>query len=186
MGYRILALIENADECRQLSAAAASRGHEVVHMRTIAEAMNWLNSRDHMDVIVSSVHLQNESVFEFLKAVKQDPRHDWIQFVMLCTAPNELAQFLNDQIERAAYVLGADKYLMMPELDARRLLDEIEASLPGQPPQKEQDTARDNAAVPRPTEEIDEAITAYADEKSMLIRRQSHPDSIGSDTGPAV
>lgn len=163
MSYRILALMNEAAHVDALRSECESRDFELRHMRTIEQAMNWLDTKDHMDVIVSDVHLQNESVFDFLKRIKSEEAHQWIQFVLVCTNPSELAKFVNSQVQQAAQMLGADKYIMMHDFDPCRLLDELESSLPNSPPQKEQDPVHDNLGVPRPTGEMLDSLRKYGD-----------------------
>ncbi|MBX3150315.1 MAG: hypothetical protein K2Z81_09220 [Cyanobacteria bacterium] len=136
--YRILALdtLEHIDLLR-ISAQAA--GHEVVAVTRIAEAMHFLNTKDHVDVVVSAVHLEQESVFDFLKEMKKSPLHKDVPFMMLCSEPGEFAMAVNRSVQSAATVMGVDKYLTMPEYDVHRLMKEIVAMIPDRPPSKEQD-----------------------------------------------
>lgn len=152
MGYRILLLINDKSDTEAIAEAAVAEGHEVVARRSVAEAMAWINTRDHVDVIVSDAYLADESVFDFLKAVKTDDRHNWMQFVIVCSQPSSLSVFLNECVSGAAKVLGADKYIIMDEFCPIRLLKEIKASLPELPPLKDQDPVGDALCIPPPPE----------------------------------
>lgn len=154
MGYRILVLDDMPQHIEALRMAAHEGGHEIISRRTVADAMMWLNTRDHVDVIVSATHLEDESVFEFLNKVKSNPCHNWVQFVMLSTNTSDLAIFLDETLRHTAKLLGADKYVVMREFCPWRLLKEIEASFPAMPPQKEQDPIRDALYIPRPASEL--------------------------------
>jgi CheY-like chemotaxis protein len=173
MSYRILLLNDSPKETELLEAACRNAGHELTSMPSIAAAMDWLNKKDHIDVIVSEVHLEDENVFDFLKAVKSDPRHDWVQFIMVCTSTSDLAATMDNQLQQAARILGADKYVMMPDFDASRLLKEIIASLPDQPPQHEQDPVRDSLGLPRPAEEIDQSMEKFGDTVAQNVRENA-------------
>lgn len=128
--YRILTL-ENPENIDKLKEACKKAGHQVVPVLTIAEAMAFLDSRDHVDVIISAVHLEEESVFEFLQKVKAPfSLHKDVPFVMLCMDPTPQASSINKSTELAGKLLGADKYVYMPVFDAEHLISEVEPLLP--------------------------------------------------------
>lgn len=128
--YRILAL-ENVENIEKLKEACKLAGHQVVAVLTIAEAMAFLETKDHVDLIIAAAHLKNESVFEFLQRVKSNDSHlKDVPFVMLSAEPGPLAIITSPAVEIAADVMGADKYLLMPEFDGARLMQEIEQLLP--------------------------------------------------------
>jgi CheY-like chemotaxis protein len=128
--YRILTL-ENPENIEKLKAVCKTAGHEVVPVLTVREAMKFLDSKDHVDVIISAVHLANESVFDFLQRVKaRDSEHREVRFLMLCVEPSMLAMNFDGCTQRAGELLGADKYILMPEFDADRLMEEVELLLP--------------------------------------------------------
>jgi PleD family two-component response regulator len=128
--YRILTL-ENLDNIENLKEACKRAGHQVVPVLTIAQAMAFLETKDHVDVIVAAAHLENESVFEFLKRVKEADSHlKDVPFLMLCSEPGTLGLLTSPAVGVAASVMGADQYLLMAEFDAERLMQEIEPLLP--------------------------------------------------------
>ncbi len=143
--YRILTL-EDESNINKLKEACKSAGHEVVPVTTIRKAMEFLDLEDHVDLIISATHLQNESVFDFLRRVKHpDSMHCTVPFVMLSLEPGGLARATSGIVETAAEILGADHYILMPEFDAVALLLQVEPLL-GPVPRKELDplTATDD------------------------------------------
>ncbi len=128
--YRILTL-EDAENIEKLKDACKNAGHQVVPVLTIRQAMEFLDVKDHVDLIISATHLQSESVFDFLRRVKsQDSAHRNVPFVMLCLEPGGLARMTSDVVESVAEIMGADHYIMMPEFDAGELLRQIEPLFP--------------------------------------------------------
>jgi CheY-like chemotaxis protein len=135
--FRILTL-ENPENIEKLKECCRHAGHEVVPVRTIQEAMAFLDSKDHVDLIISAVHLQNESVLEFLTLVKtHDSVHKEVVFVMLCLDPGQIGSVTNDLNAKAGEMMGADKYLLMPVFDAAKLMLEIASLLPEMPAKEE-------------------------------------------------
>ncbi|CAN5284676.1 hypothetical protein BH11CYA1_BH11CYA1_49470 [soil metagenome] len=131
--YRILTL-ENPENINKLKEACKKAGHQVVPVLTIAQAMAFLDTRDHVDLIISAVHLEQESVFEFLKRVKApDSMHKDVSFVMLCSDPRPQSLSINKSAELAGKILGADKYVNMPKFDADYLISQVEPLLPPVP-----------------------------------------------------
>jgi PleD family two-component response regulator len=138
--FRILTL-EDADNIEKLKIACKEAGHQVVPATTITLAMDFLKTKDHVDVIIAAAHLQSESIFEFLKQVKATDSHlHAVPFVMLSSDPGFIATITSPAIELAANLMGADKYLLMTEFDAERLMKEIEPLFPAIP-RKELDSA---------------------------------------------
>ena len=136
--YRILTL-EDEENIFKLKEACKSAGHEVVPVLTIQQAMAFLDTKDHVDLIISATHLNNESVFEFLAKVKAPgSMHKDVPFVMLCLEPGYLAQVTSDIVENAASILGADQYILMPKFDAHSLMAQVIPLLP-RIPHKERD-----------------------------------------------
>jgi PleD family two-component response regulator len=127
--YRVLAL-GTPMHVDQLEEACLKAGHEVVAMTTIEDAMTFLETKNHVDIVICETHLLNESVFEFLKQVKADSMHANVRFMMLCTNASELAKFTSLSTEHAAILLGCDKYLLMQNLDIDRLAGEINLLMP--------------------------------------------------------
>jgi response regulator RpfG family c-di-GMP phosphodiesterase len=138
--YRILVLDENIERINAITLACQLIRQEVVPVKTIAEGMNFLLTKDHVDVVVSEVYLQNESVFDLLKKLKSLPHHSKVPVILLAVNPGAIASFLSESVAEVALVLGAYKFLVMPDYDVERLMKEIAAVLPrGKPPKKDQD-----------------------------------------------
>jgi CheY-like chemotaxis protein len=128
--YRILTL-ENPGNIEKLKEACKEAGHQVVPAYKIEQAIAFLETKDHVDIIVAAAHLENESVFEFLKRVKSDDSHlKCVPFLMLCAEPGAFGLVTSPAVQVAANVLGADRYILMPEFDAPRLMEEIELLFP--------------------------------------------------------
>jgi CheY-like chemotaxis protein len=86
------------------------------------------------------VYLQNESVFDLLKKLKSLPQHRTVPVILLAVNPGSIASFLSDSVAEVALVLGASKFLVMPDYDVERLMKEIAAVLPlEKAPKKDQD-----------------------------------------------
>jgi CheY-like chemotaxis protein len=123
--------LENPANVEKLKEACKEAGHQVVPAHTIAAAVAFLETKDHVDIIVAAAHLENESVFEFLKRVKSPSSHlKDVQFLMLCAEPGALGLLTSPAVEMAAELMGADQYLLMTEFDAFTLMQEIEQLLP--------------------------------------------------------
>jgi CheY-like chemotaxis protein len=131
--YRILTL-EDAENIDKLKDACRDAGHQVVPVLTIRQAMEFLDIKDHVDVIISATHLHHESVFDFLRRVKSaDSIHRNVPFVMLCLEPGGLGRMTSDVVESVAEIMGADHYILMPKFDADELLKQIEPLFPPVP-----------------------------------------------------
>lgn len=96
-------------------------GYRVVTARTIAAALPLARERP-CDLIISDVCMAGETGYDFIRAVKAEPRLREIPFVFLTST-------LTDEGDRAAgLALGADRYLFRP-IDPVALLAEIESCL---------------------------------------------------------
>ncbi len=136
--YRIMVL-DTKENISLLTEACLRDGHQVVPVLTIGEGMHFLNTKDHIDIVISRVHIENESVFDFLKEVKSRDQHKDVRFMMICSDPSEFAKAVDGTIRTAAEIMGVDKYLTMTTHDVERLMKEIEAIIPRTLPKKEQD-----------------------------------------------
>lgn len=136
--YRILVL-ETAEHVAELTETLETGAYEVVPIETIKQAFDFLESLDHVDLIIAAAHLETENVFEFLKAVKKSKHLAEIPVLIFCTDPGAVALATSEATESASNILGADSYLLMETFDPLRVLQEIEAHVPEAPPQKTQD-----------------------------------------------
>ncbi len=129
MPARVLALLENQESASVVSSCLDEAGHNVSITSNYREAKSILTAH-HFDLIISDVHLQNGgSVFEFLKWVSQNTKVRDINFVLFSLAPTELAKSMAKEVQLAAQILGASKYLVMESFDSQLFLEEIEAVL---------------------------------------------------------
>src|SRR5688500_14664336 len=72
--WRIL-FLDNAAAIEQLKSACKDVGYVVIGATTIDEAFAFLDGENHADVIVCAAHLEQESMFNFLKAVRDSHVH---------------------------------------------------------------------------------------------------------------
>lgn len=129
--YRIMLLA--SEHIEQMREACHKGGHELVPIESIRQAIEFINSKDHIDVVVSGVHLENESVFDLLREFKSKPGHEELKIVLICQTQGGMALALDSSIQKAAELLGCDKYLFQPTFNADELLSAIEEVLPPRP-----------------------------------------------------
>ena len=131
--WRILLLDDNAQNIEQLTKACIKDGYVVVATSTIKAAWVFLNGKDHVDVIVCAAHLEEESMFQFLKDVRSNEKHGKVAFLILSLDPSTSGARLDRSTERAGMLLGADGYVVMPVFDATELVAQIQQLLPAVP-----------------------------------------------------
>lgn len=127
--FRIL-IMDTVEHTDQLKAACKDVGHDVVASQSIKEAFAFLDGKNHADVIVCAAHLEDESMFEFLKRLRANPVHKDSMFMTLALAPGPIGAKVNDSTEKAGRLLGADAFVSMPVFDAAQLIAEIKKLLP--------------------------------------------------------
>ncbi|MDZ4833429.1 MAG: hypothetical protein SGJ27_06585 [Candidatus Melainabacteria bacterium] len=130
--FRIL-IMDTVEYTDLLKAACKDAGHSVIAAQSIGEAMAFLDGKDHADVIVCAVYLQDESVFELLQRVRNEDSHNDSMFMMLALEPGPVGVKLNHNVEIAGRQLGADAFISMPSFDAELLIAEIKKLLPRVP-----------------------------------------------------
>jgi CheY-like chemotaxis protein len=130
--FRIL-IMDNVEHTNQLKAACKDVGHSVVGAHTIEEAFAFLDGENHADVIVCAAYLEDESLFDFLTRLRLEPLHKETMFMILALAPSYSGAGVNSSTEKAGRLLGADKFVSMPEFDAEQLIAEIKKLLPPVP-----------------------------------------------------
>jgi len=137
--YRVLVLDGKEDHMPRIVKACKEAGQEVVPCRSIKEAFAFLETKDHVDVIVTEAFMENESVFDFLKEAKVTPEHRDVPIVIMAAEPGAIGMFCMPGVAQAAETLGAYKFLVMPKFDEAHLAREIQAILPlDQLPKKEE------------------------------------------------
>ena len=140
--WRIL-FLDSGEHIEQLKSTCKKCGYAVVGSTTIAEAWSFLNGKDHVDVIVCAAHLEEESMFQFLKDVRDNERHGKAAFLILSLEPGEAGARMDRSTERAGMLLGADGYMVMPVFDAPELLAQIEKIQPLIPMLQQSTTAKE-------------------------------------------
>jgi len=130
--FRIL-FLDSLAHTNQLKAACMAAGHSVIAAQTIADAFAFLNGKNHADVIVCAAYLEDESIFEFLKALRKDPLHKTTMFMTLALEPGTIGARANASTEKTGRLLGADAFVSMPLFDAKQLIAEIKRLLPAVP-----------------------------------------------------
>ena len=130
--FRIL-IMDTVEHTNQLKKACKDVGHDVVATQTIKEAFAFLDGKDHADVIICAAHLEDESMFEFLKRLRHNPIHKDSMFMTLALAPGPVGVKMKHSVEVAGRQLGSDAFVSMPEFDAAQLIAEIKKLLPAVP-----------------------------------------------------
>lgn len=130
--WRVL-FLDSGENIEQLKSACKKCGYAVIGSTTINEAWAFLNGKDHVDVIVCAAHLEEESMFQFLKDVRDNERHGKAAFLILSLEPGTSGARMDRSTERAGMLLGADGYMVMPVFDAPELLAQIEKLKPSIP-----------------------------------------------------
>ena len=140
--WRIL-FLDRAEHIEQLKTACKEVGYVVAGATTIEEAWAFLDGKDHADVIVCAAHLEEESMFEFLKGVRDNPTHRRAMFLILSLEPGASGARMDRAAGLAGAQLGADKYLVMPRFDPAVLVAEIRKLQPAVPVLQQSATAEE-------------------------------------------
>lgn len=130
--FRIL-IMDTIEHTDQLKAVCKEAGHSAVASQTIKEAFAFLDGKDHADVIVCAAYLEDESLFDFLKQLRNNPIHKNSKFMTLALAASPMGTSVNPSTEVAGRLLGADAFVNMPVFDAVQLIAEIKKLLPRVP-----------------------------------------------------
>jgi CheY-like chemotaxis protein len=126
----ILALLEEHDNSRQVTACLEECGHQVFVVNTFEKAIALLRTQK-IDLIISDVHLENGgSVYDFLRLVKKGQWTCEIPFVLFSSQPTPMAKYLADGMRTTARHLGAIKYIEMETFDAAQFQNHINSLLP--------------------------------------------------------
>lgn len=140
--YRILVLASKNDHMPAIVAACKEIGQEVVPCFTIKEAFAFLDTKDHVDLILLEAFLENESAFDFLKAAKETDELKHVPIMIMAAEPGQIGMFCTPSVSQTAELLGAYKFISMPKFDASHLVREIKAILPAEhAPRKVQDSS---------------------------------------------
>jgi CheY-like chemotaxis protein len=128
MPAQILALLESFENAAEVSASLKFAGHQLLVVNNYRRAMAILSDRK-FDLIISDVHLQSGSVFDFLHWVKSNPMIGETHFVLFSSHPTERARLIAESIQMAAHLLGASSYIVMESFDPLLFRQEIELLL---------------------------------------------------------
>lgn len=139
--YRVLVLDGKNDHMPRIVEACKKAGQEVVPCWSVQDAFKFLDTKDHVDVIVVEAFMEEESVFDFLKAAKEMPEHRDVPIVIMAAEPSAIGLFCMPSVAQSAEVLGAYKFIVMPKFDEMHLVREILAILPWEGLPKREDPA---------------------------------------------
>lgn len=114
---------------QQIKTALKNSGVEVVSVSNTSEGQEFLDSKDHVDLILSEAFLENDDVFELLRLVRHDPAQNEVPMLIFADEPSNVGQGSIDSISTAANLLGAHAFIHMPEFSLPQLMNEIEAIL---------------------------------------------------------
>lgn len=138
--WRIL-FLDRAENIEKLKDACKDVGYTVAGALTIEEAWAFLDGKDHADVIVCAAHLEEESMFGFLKRVRDSEVHRNAKFLILSLAPTAWGTRLDRSTASAARALGADGYAIMPVFHPHKLVALIKQLQPPVPMLQQSATA---------------------------------------------
>lgn len=138
--WRIL-FLDRAKNVEKLKDACKHAGYAVVGATTIEEAWAFLQGEDRADVIVCAAHLEEGSMFEFLRGVRESVVHRNAKFLILSLAPTAWGTRLDRSTASAARALGADGYAIMPVFHPHKLVALIKQLQPPVPMLQQSATA---------------------------------------------
>jgi CheY-like chemotaxis protein len=125
---RILVVQDVPANIVDLKMSLEPRGHELFVAESIESAKTLLRA-SLFDMVICGVHLENGTVFDLLKYVKENPDRRMMPFIFFCCSPKEIARYVSDTVRSTAFLLGADKYITQETFDAPGLCREIESML---------------------------------------------------------
>jgi len=139
--YRIMIVDgKHPDHVTEMKTALKDSGQEVVKVGSVSDAEDFLHSKDHVDLIVSEVFMENDDVFKLLSLVKKEPSHKDVPILTFACEPSRLGTEVIDSVSTAAKLLGASKTVHMPSFDLNQLIKEIRKLLAELPePKRVQD-----------------------------------------------
>ena len=125
VGRKVLLVDDNPSNLKLSSILLGSSGYQVVTAQNMSEALRVVRDNP-PDLIMSDVVMSGGSGYEFIRAVKADPRSNSIPFIFLTAS-------MNDEPSRGrGLALGAARFLFRP-IESKDLLREVEACLEQQP-----------------------------------------------------
>ncbi len=130
--FRVL-FLDSPEHNELLMEACKEFGYAVVGAATVEEAWLFLNGTDHVDVIVCAAHLEEESMFKLLHAVRASELHKDAAFLILSLEPSPVGARLDAIAASAGRALGADAFVPMPVFDPIALVAHIRRLQPAIP-----------------------------------------------------
>jgi PleD family two-component response regulator len=112
MDHAKILILDDERSGVQHLADALNQTHSVNWCRNINTAMLELSLSSY-DLIICSVHLLHESMFDFLHQVKDFANSRGIPFVCFRAVESNFGKQMDIQVEMAARVLGADAYIVV-------------------------------------------------------------------------
>ena len=140
--WRIL-FLDSTENATLLTEACTKVGYVAISSATLEEAWAFLDGKDHVDVIVCAAHLEEESMFKFLKQIRDHEKHGNVAFLILSLEPGAIGTRVDQSTARTGILLGADGYLIMPEFDPGQLIEHIEKLQPRIPKLQQSATAKE-------------------------------------------
>jgi CheY-like chemotaxis protein len=129
MNAKILTLLEDPNNLQQVSECLEQSGHCVLKASRYDTAVEILE-QEHVDLIVSDVHLQNGGdIFDLLVRLSVGPLFQKVPFVCFSFQPSRLAEYLANDVQTAARLLGAASYISMRTFDAEKFTFQIDQVL---------------------------------------------------------
>lgn len=126
----ILALHEEDKNSYQVAESLKRSGHNVIQSQKFTQAISLLQ-RQHVDLIISDVHLENGgNVFDFLRWVKKNPSTKDTLFVLFSCQPTLKAKYFEDGLRTTARMLGAAMYITMEIFNSDEFRKTIDSLLP--------------------------------------------------------
>ena len=132
MGARILTLLEEHENLKQVVDSLELSGHHLQACKNFKDAIETLKGKNFeaVDLIISDEHLENGgNVFDFLKWVRRNPATEQIPFIMFSSRPTQRAKYLEDGMRVAARMLGTTKYITMNNYDSEEFRRQIDSVL---------------------------------------------------------
>lgn len=103
--------------------------YNLTFVPSVRQAVQTAKRRNFV-LFISALHLPepehpDESVFDFLRAVKLDPKTKAVPFFVCCIRPSEITQSMADALLTAARALGADYFEMCKPGDLSGLQEHV-------------------------------------------------------------
>jgi CheY-like chemotaxis protein len=122
--FRVL-FLDSPEHNELLKEACKEFGYAVVGANTVEEAWLFINGTDHVDVIVCAAHLEEESMFKLLSAVRASEIHKDAAFLILSLETSPVGARFDAIAASAGLALGADAFVPMPVFDPVALVMHI-------------------------------------------------------------